>query len=213
MCRITETPLGALCHFFSDWSSVSRFPYIIAIRSSRTEKNYQRYFTVFHFFLVPSFSKIACFNTEKSFLPDTLGDFKSLVAENKHQEVISACAELAFDKGYKFFALGYNGLCRSGKNTRDEYHKKSSTSDSNCPNGIGVGKRIVVYTFGESLVLTFHICTCFCLSLQSETQPCFYVTRGGLIVSALDSGSRGASCVAFLDKKLSSYSASLRPGV
>ncbi|RMX48625.1 hypothetical protein pdam_00008003 [Pocillopora damicornis] len=96
---------------------------------------------------VPTFSKIACFNTGSSFLPDILGDFKSQVENNKQQKVISACAELAFDKGYRFFALGYNSLCRSGTNVRDEYHKEGATSDNNCPNGIGVNKRIAVYTF------------------------------------------------------------------
>ena len=105
--------------------------------------------SVCHLFLVPSYSKIACFNTGSSSLPDILGDFKSQVAENKHQGVISACAELAFDEGYKFFALGYNGICRSGPNARDDYHKESATSDNNCPNGIGINNRIAVYTFGE----------------------------------------------------------------
>ena len=102
-------------------------------------------------FSVPTFSKIACFNTGSSFLPDILGDFKSQVENNNQQEVISACAELAFDRGYRFFALGYNSLCRSGPNVRDEYHKEGATSDNNCPNGIGVNKRIAVYTFGKSL--------------------------------------------------------------
>ena len=104
---------------------------------------------------MPSFSRIACFNTGSSLLPDVLGDFRDLVNEKKSQEAISACAELAFDKSYTFFALGYNGKCRSGPNARDEYHSKSSTSDKNCPNGIGIDKRIVVYTFGK-----FH-CKCY----------------------------------------------------
>ena len=107
---------------------------------------------MFFIFLVPAFSKIACFNTGSSYLSDVLGDFKSQVADKKHQVVISTCAELAFDKGYQFFALGYNGLCRSGPNARDEYHKEGATSDNNCVNGIGINKRIAVYTFGE-----FHV--------------------------------------------------------
>ena len=107
---------------------------------------------MFFIFLVPSFSKIACFNTGSSYLSDVLGDFKSQVADKKYQVVISTCAELAFDKGYQFFALGYNGLCRSGPNARDEYHKEGATSDNNCVNGIGINKRIAVYTFSE-----FHV--------------------------------------------------------
>ena len=99
--------------------------------------------------LVPSFSKIACFNTDNNLLPDVLGDFRDEVSQNKATEAIGECSELAFEKNYKFFALGYNGRCRSGANAKEEYHKKTSTKDTNCPNGIGNGKRIVVYTFGK----------------------------------------------------------------
>ena len=101
---------------------------------------------------MPFYSKIACFNTQSKLLPDELGDFRNLVNDKKAQQAIGACAELAFGKNYRFFALGYNGKCRSGLNTRDEYHKLGSTSDTNCPNGIGFNKRIVVYTFGKFLV-------------------------------------------------------------
>ena len=100
-------------------------------------------------FPVPSFSKIACFETSSKLLPVVLGDFRDLVKDNKFQQAISACAELAFDKSYKFFVLGYYGICRSGPNARQQYHSKSSLSDKNCPNGIGIGKRIQVYTFGK----------------------------------------------------------------
>ena len=97
-----------------------------------------------------SFRNIACFETSSRLLPDLLGDFRDLVNDNKFQQAISACAELAFDKSYKFFALGYLGLCRSGPNARQQYPSKGSVSDKNCPNGIGIDKRIEVYTFGKS---------------------------------------------------------------
>ena len=100
-------------------------------------------------FPVPSFSKIACFEAANSLLPDILGDFRDLVEDNKIQQAISACAELAFDKSYKFFALGYHGMCRSGLNARQQYHSKRSLSDKNCPNGIGIDKTMEVYTFGK----------------------------------------------------------------
>ena len=99
---------------------------------------------------MPSFSKIACFETSSKLLPDVLGDFRNFVNDNKFQQAISACAELSFDKSYKFFALGYLGMCRSGPNVRQQYHSKISVSDKNCPNGIGIDKRIEVYTFGKS---------------------------------------------------------------
>jgi len=104
-------------------------------------------------FAVPSFSKIACFETSSKLLPDVLGDFRDLVKDNKFQQAISTCAELAYDKSYKFFALGYHGICRSGPNARQQYHSKRSVSDKNCPNGIGIDKRIEVYTFGKFSLL------------------------------------------------------------
>ena len=97
------------------------------------------------------FRKIACFNTKNEYLPDELGDFRDKVKRNKHHEVIYRCAEIAFDKNYKFFALGYNGRCRSGANAQHEYHKVSSANEQKCPHGIGRDKRIAVYTFGELL--------------------------------------------------------------
>ena len=100
-------------------------------------------------FSVPTFSEIACFETSTKLLPDVLGDFRDLVKDNKFQQAISECAELAFDKSYKFFALGYHGICRSGPNARQQYHSKRSLSDMKCPNGIGIDKCIDVYTFGK----------------------------------------------------------------
>ena len=82
--------------------------------------------------------------TASNLLPAVLGDF-----EEEAQEAIDKCSELAFDKSYKFFALGYNGKCQSGPKARDEYHRKPATKDSKCPNGISIGKRIAVYTFGK----------------------------------------------------------------
>lgn len=98
--------------------------------------------------VVPTFSKIACFNTGRHLLTDVLGDFRDDVSQNKAGEAIGKCSELAFEKGYKFFALGYNGRCRSGPEAQNEYHSDASTSDANCPNGIGTHNHIAAYTFG-----------------------------------------------------------------
>ena len=144
---------GTLHHLKNTKRKFKRY-ILSTLKSSVTDWNRKKsdHETFHKLFSVPKFREIACFNTGSSLLSDILGDFKSQVADEKHQEVIGACAELAFDKGYKFFALGYNGVCRSGPNARDEYHKEGATSDSNCPNGIGINKRIAVYTFGK-----FHV--------------------------------------------------------
>jgi len=109
----------------------------------------KQFFSFFSFPLVPSFTRIACFNIGSNLLPDVLGDFKNLVKQGRSKESISACAELAFGRSYKFFALGFNGICRSGPNARQQYHIKGSTKEINCPNGIGIDKRIAVFTFGK----------------------------------------------------------------
>ena len=59
------------------------------------------------------------------------------------------CAELAFDKGFKLFTLGNNGLCYSGKDVNQRYYEKGGTSASKCKNGIGLGGAMVTYTFGK----------------------------------------------------------------
>ena len=126
-------------------------------------------------FSVPSFSRIACFNTGNSFLPDVLGDFTQEVKQGRAQEVIGKCAELAFQKNYKFFALGYNGRCRSGPNARNEYHNMTTANEVKyCPNGIGIDKRIVVYTFGE---LPFVITGLFVVKFVNS-MPLFFRTGG-----------------------------------
>ena len=78
-----------------------------------------------------------------------LGDLTHLVKQDKFLESTRACAELAFSRSYKFFALGYNGLCWSEPNARQQYYIKGSTKETNCPNGIGKEKRIAVFTFGK----------------------------------------------------------------
>lgn len=107
------------------------------------------FFLFFPFLLVPSFTRIACFNTGSNTLPEVLGDFRNLVIQGRSEKSISSCAELAFDRSYKFFALGSNGICRSGPNAREQYPTKGSTKDINCPNGIGIDKRMTVFTFGK----------------------------------------------------------------
>lgn len=106
-------------------------------------------FLIFVLLLVPSFTKIACFNIGSNLRQDVLGDLTHLVKQDKFLESIRACAELAFSRSYKFFALGYNGLCWSGPNARQRYYIQGSAKETNCPNGIGKEKRIAVFTFGK----------------------------------------------------------------
>ena len=101
---------------------------------------------------MPTFSVIACFATRKHFLQEDLGNFKGEVSSNRSQDAILSCAELAFDKGYKFFVLGFNGICRSGPSALAEYPKLTPAKDTDCPNGIGKYRRGAVYTFGKLII-------------------------------------------------------------
>ena len=121
--------------------------YIVAEKRNGRKK--KETFLAFLFLLVPSFTKIACFNIGSNLRQDVLGDLTHLVKQDKFIESIRACAELAFSRSYQFFALGDNGLCWSGPNARQRYYIKGSTKETNCPNGIGKEKRIAVFTFGK----------------------------------------------------------------
>ena len=59
------------------------------------------------------------------------------------------CGELAHNKRYHVFALGFGGLCQSGGDAQDKYFLKGSPSKRNkCSNVIGFGPHSIVYSFG-----------------------------------------------------------------
>ena len=69
------------------------------------------------------------------------------------------CLELAHNKGYHVFALGFGGLCLSGADAQCKYHLHGPPAKkTECSNGIGVGPHSVVYSLGmdnDSLCLIF----------------------------------------------------------
>lgn len=64
------------------------------------------------------------------------------------------CAELAFEKEYKHFTLGNNGLCLSGGDVSQRYYAGGGMEAKKCKQGIGLSGAMYVYTFGKEFNLT-----------------------------------------------------------
>lgn len=98
-----------------------------------------------------SFIEIGCFKKPNSGLKKVLAShFKDFdPAKAKSKAYVKECSELAFQKGYKYFALGDKGSCLSSATANNEYHLKGGTSPKDCKDGIGSKSTVDVYTFGE----------------------------------------------------------------
>jgi len=88
---------------------------------------------------------IGCFKTPPGLFSETLGDFTH---EADPDQALMECGELAHSKSYRFFALGFGGLCLSGPDAQDKYYQhRPSARRTKCSNGIGLGPHSVVYSF------------------------------------------------------------------
>jgi len=89
---------------------------------------------------------IGCFKTPSGLFSETLGDFTH---EADPDQALMECGELAHNKNYSVFALGFRGLCLSGPDAQDKYYQhKPASKRTKCSNGIGLGPHSVVYSFG-----------------------------------------------------------------
>ena len=103
-------------------------------------------------FAVSTFYHIGCFNHDPNSIPVLKGIEKRELDVNKVSAVVINCAELAQANDYKYFAVGYKGVCYSGPQANETYFKKGpAQTKRKCTSG-GVGKQgvFVVYTFGKS---------------------------------------------------------------
>ena len=87
---------------------------------------------------------VACFVGADN-LQEVLGDFTK---EINPSEVVKKCARLAQVKNYNFFALGKDGLCLSGPDTRHRYYI-GGTYGAKCRDGVGIGNSMFVYVLGK----------------------------------------------------------------
>lgn len=96
---------------------------------------------------VPSFRQIACFKYSKSL--SVLGDFRNDLDWKAADATVEKCAELAFDKEYKHFTLGNNGLCLSGEDISQRYYAGGGMGANKCKQGIGLSGAMYAYTFED----------------------------------------------------------------
>lgn len=107
---------------------------------------------------------IGCFKTPPGLFSETLGDFTH---EADPDQALMECGELAHGKSYRFFALGFGGLCLSGPDAQDKYYQhRPPARRTKCSNGIGLGPHSVVYSFGmDDHYFRFTSYTCACTFL------------------------------------------------
>lgn len=96
--------------------------------------------------IAPPEIQVACF-TGADKLQEVLGDFTNEIKWDNTNEVVKKCAKLAHAKGYKLFALGKNGLCLSGPDTRHRYYI-GGINGAYCKDGIGMENSMFVYALG-----------------------------------------------------------------
>lgn len=89
---------------------------------------------------------IGCFKTSSGLFSETLGDFRH---ETDPDQALMKCGELAHNKKYHVFALGFGGLCLSGVDAQDKYFLEGPPSKrTKCSNETGFGLHSVVFSFG-----------------------------------------------------------------
>ena len=91
-------------------------------------------------------NKIGCFKAFHNPLNEILGD----LTRESLDVMIDACAQLAHNKRYKYFALGKNGMCYSGPNAQTDYFKEGpASSRKGCTHDVGDRRHNFVFTFSK----------------------------------------------------------------
>ena len=95
---------------------------------------------------LPNLKPLGCYHDESNdrALPDYYADFRRQIDWTQLDETIRQCAQVAYNKGYHYFAVQYYGECYSGNNASATYAKHGESK--NCQGidktlGFGVGKQ------------------------------------------------------------------------
>lgn len=98
---------------------------------------------------VSKFYHIGCFNHDPNAIPVLEEKRKRELDVNKVSAAVTKCAELAQENHYKYFSVGYKGVCYSGPQANETYFKKGPAQTKKKCTSAGVGKQgaFVVYTF------------------------------------------------------------------
>lgn len=117
---------------------------------------------------VSEFYRIGCFNHKENVIPK-LADLRKEVNLKDTQPTIMKCAELAQEKGFKYFSVGLNGICFSGPKAGESYFTKGAAPNKKCAKGIGSKASSVVFTF-ES-VPSYKSLGCYVASAKKRPKP------------------------------------------
>lgn len=103
-------------------------------------------------FAVSKFYHIGCFNHDSNAIPVLQEQRKRELDINEVSAAVIKCAELAQGNDYKYFAVGYKGVCYSGPQANETYFQKGPAQTKKKCTSAGDGKQraSVVYTFGKS---------------------------------------------------------------
>ncbi|KAJ7365947.1 hypothetical protein OS493_002685 [Desmophyllum pertusum] len=122
--------------------------------------------------------QVACFVGADN-LQEVLGDFTNEIKWDNTNEVVKKCAKLVHKKDYKLFALGQNGLCLSGPDTRNRYHI-SGTDWAYCKDGIGMENSMFVYALEH--LPSLQPVGCYNDSLEDRALPVHYANFRSAII-------------------------------
>lgn len=117
---------------------------------------------------VSAFYRIGCFVQRRNVVPK-LADLRKQVDLSDTQPTIIKCAELAQEKGYKYFSVGLNGICFSGPKAGETYFTKGVAPIKKCARGIGSRASTVVFTF-ES-VPSYKSLGCYVAWARKKPKP------------------------------------------
>lgn len=117
---------------------------------------------------VSTFYRIGCFNHKANVIP-RLADLRKQVDLKDTYPTVIKCAELAQEKGYKYFSVGLNGICFSGPNAGETYFTKGPAPTKKCGKGIGAKAASVVFTFEP--VPSYESLGCYRASAKKKPKP------------------------------------------
>ncbi|XP_015758816.1 PREDICTED: A disintegrin and metalloproteinase with thrombospondin motifs 18-like [Acropora digitifera] len=103
---------------------------------------------------VPPYFGIACFKHNTGQGIRMLQDLRKDFDPSNTEPTIIKCADLSNERGYRFFALGSNGICYSGPLAEGHYYKLGTTKKQHCVNGVGRKRKAYAYSFGVAAVLS-----------------------------------------------------------
>jgi len=116
--------------------------------------------------------EIGCFKTPSGLFSENLGNFAH---EADRNQALMECGELAHNKSYNVFALGFGGLCLSGADAQRKYYLyKPPAKKTKCSDGIGLGPHSVVYSFDP--LPEFEPVGCFKDKLSDRALPDYYAS-------------------------------------